>query len=134
MLCTIVCLVSNRDVIYDPHIEALAAVVKMASCSSHFECSESDSGDIENLIQPEGTFRVNIYGSFVAKGEGEGVGNGESEPARALATRTVVSRQLTISAFVTNELLGILLVWINNLTFVLKTCNCKSKCSQKKNR
>ena len=64
---------------------------------------------------------MNIYGSFVAEGEGEGVGNGESEPARALATRTVVSRQLTISAFVTNELLGILLVWINNLTFVLKT-------------
>ena len=81
--------------VYHIHVEALSAVIKMASCSSNSVFNESDSVDIENLIQPEGTFRVNVYGSFVAEGGEESMENGETEPTRALATQTVVSYKLS---------------------------------------
>ena len=69
----------------------------MASCSYHSAFDDSDSTDIENGLIPEGNFRVNEYGSFVAETQGESQGESvnnveRAEPTRALATqRTVVS-------------------------------------------
>ena len=55
----------------------------MASCSYHSAFDDSDSTDIENRLIPEGNFRVNEYGSFVAESQGESVNNVErAEPTR----------------------------------------------------